>query len=431
MDHKKIKKRPNLRGEATNGISIKETVKRDGKYSWSTYTVQGWKEHGKWRRRQFKRRQDAEVFAADKRIALANEGRPQTLMLCPLPQERLDDAVRATERLGTMYSLDEAVTFFLKHHRTPDFTIHVSDAVDHYLEERERDGLRSTTLTGLKSTLTNFSRRTDDPKVHEVTPRTIEDFLHTLRTKDGTSQASRKTWNNNRNDLNKFFSWCREADKTTERPWIFQDPVGPVRKFNARQVREQQPSTPATTSPEKVERMLSVLMRWRGGVMLRHFCYLYFTGIRPYELKRLSSREAELVNLKTAVVTLPAEVAKGRFPRQVGIPPNMLRWLQVAPGPIKPKNFDRLYRRVRNHFKLGQDEARHSFISFHVALHRSLGDASLQAGNSESVIRQHYLNVHPKEEGRAFFSLTPCLKTRRAVSSQNLLQDADPILKAI
>ncbi len=72
-----------------------------------------------------------------------------------------------------------------------------------------------------------------------------------------------------------------------------------------------------------------------------------------------------------------------------------------------PKNLDHLAKRVRTHFKLSHDEVRHSFISYHVALHRSVGDASLQAENSESVVRDHYLNLCPREDGEAFLGIGP------------------------
>lgn len=79
--------------------------------------------------------------------------------------------------------------------------------------------------------------------------------------------------------------------------------------------------------------------------------------------------------------------------------------------------------KARTHFKLRRDETRHSFISYHVAIHRSIGDAALEAGNSESMVRQHYLNLHTREEGEAFFSLVPDMKARRAVIGEAPLQE--------
>ena len=72
-------------------------------------------------------------------------------------------------------------------------------------------------------------------------------------------------------------------------------------------------------------------------------------------------------------------------------------------------------KQARKHFKLIQDEARHSFISHHVALLRSVGDAALQAGNSKAIVKRHYLNLHPQENGEAFFRIIPNPKRRRAV----------------
>jgi hypothetical protein len=48
-----------------------------------------------------------------------------------------------------------------------------------------------------------------------------------------------------------------------------------------------------------------------------------------------------------------------------------------------------------------------------VAKFRSLGEAALQAGNSESIIRRHYLDLKTTVEAEAFFGIRP----QRAKSS--------------
>jgi hypothetical protein len=50
---------------------------------------------------------------------------------------------------------------------------------------------------------------------------------------------------------------------------------------------------------------------------------------------------------------------------------------------------------------------RHTFISMFVAKFRSLGEASLQAGNSESIIRKHYLELKSEAEAAQFFGILP------------------------
>lgn len=388
-------------------ITIRQVTREKNGIFWTTHLVQGWQENGKWMRRQFSDQAEAERFAALKRVELENKGRSQQMILSTLTQERHDEAVRAFDALGEAYTLTDAVAFFLKHHRPPEFTIHLDDAVKLYHDDKERDGLRPRTLHGIAWTLRLFSEAADNPLVHEVTAAQVESFLRGLRAKNGKDKASRRTWEIHRGALHGFFSWAASADAGSNRPFTFSNPVEAIRKFTARQVREEQAAKPATTSPADTHRIFSVLMRWRGGVLVRPFAMLYFAGIRPDELKRMAGREAELVNLKTRTITIPANVSKTRHERQVAISDNLAAWLKSHPGALIPTNFEALNKKARKHFGLTHDETRHSFISYHVALHRSIGDAALQAGNSESIVKRHYLNTHTREEGAEFFRIIP------------------------
>lgn len=150
--------------------------------------------------------------------------------------------------------------------------------------------------------------------------------------------------------------------------------------------------------------------------------------VHPEEVKRLASREPELVNMKTRTITIPANVSKTRHERQVAISDNLAAWLEQFPGDLIPRNFGALNKKVRKHFALSHDEARHSFISYHVALHRSVGDAALQAGNSESIVKRHYLNTHTREEGAEFFRIVP---GRRRAELATAPAKSEPHLKVV
>lgn len=58
-----------------------------------------------------------------------------------------------------------------------------------------------------------------------------------------------------------------------------------------------------------------------------------------------------------------------------------------------------------------------------VAKFRSIGEAAIQAGNSESVIRKYYLDLKSREEAEAFFSILPAraAETVRAPESGPLV----------
>lgn len=435
MSKAKKRTRTTAKDTAPVGLTIREHHEVKNGRGYSSFMVQGWKEGGKWKRKKFKLRKDAERFVALKTVELENQGRSQRMVLSPLTDDQIQQAVDAFDALGSTYSLKEAVQFFLENHRPPEFTISLSAGIKLYLDDRERDGVRARTIKQSESLLKMFISAVSDCEVHKVTPQKVEGFLRGLRAKDGASPAKRKTWNNYRNVLSHFFGWCSTADLGTQRPWTFTNPVESIRVFTAKQVAEQRPPV-GVTSPEDVQQLLTVLLRWRGGCLVKCFALAYFAGIRPDvthgELSKLAKREKELINLKTRTIHIPAEVSKTKEARQVKITENLAAWLEALEDkPIVPKNFDRLMKQARKHFQLSHDETRHSFISYHVALHRSVGDAALQAGNSETVVKKHYLNLRPREEGETFFSIHPDISNKRAVVVAANDTDSPSHLKAV
>lgn len=432
MSNAKKRTRITPQKTAATSITIQEVLREKDGVQWVTHLVQGWKENGKWQRKQFKERAEAERFVALKHVANENQGRKQQMILTPLTEAQAEEAVAAFDSLGGTYSLKQAVDFFLKNHRPPEYVTTITRAMEHFLEDKERDGLRDRTLRGMRGVLKAFADANGDPELHTVTTQMVEAYLRGLRSVDGMAAAKRKSWNTHRNDLSQFFAWSMKADLPTNRPWCFTNPVEGVRVFSARQVSEQRPSK-ATTAPEDVQQMFSALMRYQGGKLVKYFALSYFAGLRPEgELEKLAEREKELVNLKTGKIFIPAAISKTKADRQITICPNLAAWLKAYAGfPIIPVNFKMMHWRVRTHYKLKRDETRHSFISYHVAIHRSIGDAALQAGNSESMVRQHYLNLHTKEEGQAFFSIIPDARSRRAVIGKGMTEEKPAMLRAV
>jgi hypothetical protein len=58
----------------------------------------------------------------------------------------------------------------------------------------------------------------------------------------------------------------------------------------------------------------------------------------------------------------------------------------------------------------------------HVGKFRSMGDAALQAGNSEAIIRKHYLDLKSTKEGEQFFSIVPKHAPAGADQPANVVQ---------
>ena len=118
----------------------------------------------------------------------------------------------------------------------------------------------------------------------------------------------------------------------------------------------------------------------------------------------------KFIDLGLGVIRITPELSKVKFMRQITIQPNLTEWLTKFPPskfPIIPANARRMIQHVREKFELGDDVLRHTFISMHVARFKSLGDAALQAGNSETMIRRHYLNLVGAAEAEKFWNIAP------------------------
>lgn len=116
------------------------------------------------------------------------------------------------------------------------------------------------------------------------------------------------------------------------------------------------------------------------------------------------------MNLDTGVIHITAEVSKVREARKITIQPNLAAWLRAYPlekFPIVLGNFKKRRQKFANKFGLTHDVLRHTFISMFVAKIRSIGEAAIQAGNSEAIIRKHYLDLKSPKEADEFFAIVP------------------------
>jgi hypothetical protein len=88
------------------------------------------------------------------------------------------------------------------------------------------------------------------------------------------------------------------------------------------------------------------------------------------------------------------------------LPPRTRR-NRAFPGPILPSKAKRELTEIRQHLKLSHDVLRHTFISCHVGAFKSFADAVIEAGNSEKVIRESYLNTSTFSQAKQFWKIEP------------------------
>ena len=249
--------------------------------------------------------------------------------------------------------------------------------------------------------------------IGEISSTEIREYLDSPM---GRSKAncSLKTWNNRRGYLSTFFKFC------LSKKFVAQNPILNVPQYKIKKAR----GTADTLSAIEAKELMHFLQNYKGkqnksgswwgveGCMVPYFALTLFAGIRPdYKDGEISKLKHQDIRIDTGVILIEPEVSKVNEKRSIDIQPNLKVWLKAYPISQYPiltlSRFRDMLIDIRKRFALSHDVMRHTFISMHVAKYRSVGDASLQAGNSESVIRKHYLNLKTVEEATDFWDILP------------------------
>ena len=203
------------------------------------------------------------------------------------------------------------------------------------------------------------------------------------------------------------------------RKWTTENPVAGIPKFKIAR------GLPEIISLEKARELMAFLETYacgaraghQPGCLVPYFAICLFAGLRPAadegEIRKLADADwQKLIDLKLGVIRITPQISKTGEMRQVKIRPNLRAWLERYPlkdFPIILPNMTDKVAVVRKQFGLGTDVLRHTMISNHVAAFKSLGEAALEAGNSETMIKKHYLNMVSDEDAAAFWGIVPRL----------------------
>jgi integrase len=134
-----------------------------------------------------------------------------------------------------------------------------------------------------------------------------------------------------------------------------------------------------------------------------------FAGLRVAEVSRLDWSE---VKLERGFIEVTAGKSKTRTRRLVDIMPNLEAWLEPLrekSGPVWPHTPDRAKDRAVAAYgeKLPKNGARHSFVSYHLALFGDVAKTEMQAGHDRVILFGHYRELVTAEEGAEWFTIVP------------------------
>jgi integrase len=378
----------------TSSFSISEVTNPSGEI---VYRVSGWLD-GMRVRKNFPSRPEAMAECQVLEVCRLQGETGVHTAVTRLTDEQLHEAESLFHRVANQkHPLSFYVEFALANYREPVTQKLLAKAVTEYVatkeHEREQDLISEPYLIRLKRDLVRLQKHFPGATVAELTGARLVGYFEARR-------ASLKTYNNRRGIVSGFLKFALQRDWVTENPLL---------KIPAHRIRRRRDGAVTLCATQAKELMAFVEQHHPSAVPFFALCL--FAGIRPClrtgEILRL---KPEHIKLADGVIRIDGEVSKVREPRMVTIQPNLAAWLRAYPlakYPIIPTNLQHIREKAVAKFNLSHDVMRHSFISMHVAKFRSIGEAALQAGNSESIIRKHYLDLKSTAEAEQFFSILP------------------------
>ena len=363
-----------------------------------SYRVTGWL-HGERVRRNFKTRDEANAEKAALEIRAVQAANGMQSVVTTLTVEQVREAEIAFRLIaGKPRPLSFYVDFAVENYREPETQKKLKDGIAEYVaakqREFEQDQLSQPQFDRIGWELDRLGRHFKGKTAAEITAPAVIAFLEIGR-------GGMKTYNNRRGVLSTFFKFA------FHRGWIAENPILKVPHHRIRKRR----GGAQTLTIEQVQTLMEHFETYQGGIWIPYFALCLFAGIRPgVPHGEITKLKPDAVNLDTGIIHITGEVSKIREPRKITIQPNLAAWLRAYPldkFPIVLGNFKKRRQKFAKEFGLTHDVLRHTFISMFVAKFRSIGEAAIQAGNSEAIIRKHYLDLKSPEEAEAFFNIRP------------------------
>jgi len=144
-----------------------------------------------------------------------------------------------------------------------------------------------------------------------------------------------------------------------------------------------------------------------------------FAGLRTAEINRL-----EWCDIGKQHITIQAGKAKTGARRIIPILPplaSVLRLHTPGEGKLSPfKNETHLSRLLSDCFRAVDVEPvknglRHSFCTYRIAATQNVAQVALEAGNSPTMLFQHYRELATKKQASAWFAVRPAARARNVI----------------
>jgi len=285
---------------------------------------------------------------------------------------------------------------FAKQHPATREKRPLKESAEAYQEAKEQRKRSPRTLKSLAFYLGRFVEAHPEKDLSDFTGPDIQRWLDDLKRDDGKplSAISRRHY---RIIIGGFFGYCHR------RGFIIENPAVTLEKESAETQEDVE-----FWNPEETRRLLAQVPKIaRDALVVQLFC-----GLRASEACEILWRD---VDLEAGHIQVAREKAKTRSRRLAPITPNAKKWLSAKGQPdskVYPEHPDTFSDRVTEGCKLAgirrlKNGARHSCITYSVALTGDVSRVALDCGTSASMVFNHYRGLATKEAAQEFFRIEP------------------------
>jgi len=317
------------------------------------------------------------------------------------------------ETAGT--SVADAVDFWIPHYAAKTASVPLADAIDMFIANCRAQGLARATVNERVHRLGLWLGAQPEPEVTVFEAAEVKLVRGFIADESGrtTPASARNVWA----VISAFGTWAKNHDLLDANPCATVTKPDP----GEREV--------VTMSPAEVAELLQLAITHYDREILSYLVISLFAGLRPHEFVTELPHSGGWVMLAWKAVmdrkklTKEKRLGKIKKARQVTVNKTLAAWIDfirkqeggTLTGPvIGSYGFYQKFRRwKRSHYPdhlppIEDDILRHSFGTYRVLELGEVGKVALEMGNSESMVRQHYLNgEHTEEESTEFWKLSP------------------------
>lgn len=342
---------------------------------------------GKWERKFFATKGEAQTYVRLKEIELQNQGKEGVLF----PSSLRVMAQRESDRLSAFgKTITDAADFYLKHLHAVAKSVPIEQLRSELLQERQAADLSSRYLYDIANRTKKFCDAHPGKLVAEITTAEIETYLQKLKVSKGPR-------NTHRRDLHTMFTYAVEIPK-----YCSENPVTKTRKLTA-----DDDDIEILTVAE-VQKLLSTASK----DMIPFWTIGCFAGLRRAEIERLEWADIDFAEKTIHVHGKRRKTEKSR--RFVDMEANLVAWLKPfrgASGKVHPPNLRKRFDTDREAAGMREDwpdnALRHSYASYHLAKFKKDHALALQMGNSVGVIEKHYRQLVKPSQAAAYWKIRP------------------------